>query len=391
MHRGPDGVIRGRGKVTWCLKLKCVYPCNQRESNSRAQRKPGGKSTIVPPELPQPHFTGATGYIGGSLLARLLWHKNAASSHITVLVRSEDKAQKLQLFGVDTIIGSYTDEDLTFLTDAAAKSDIVFSLVDADNLPPSKAILDGLKLKYEAFGKPPVLIHTSGTGFVMSSDIRGLADEDIPFSDLDVEKLAAIPKTALHQHVDVPIFEADKAGYVRAYIVTPGTVFGYPVGPFVDIGIQNLHSVSLPFLIEAAIRRKQGGYFGQGLNKWPLVDVEDTADLYLLLFEAIQANPNGVPSGYYFAENGEYTSIELAAAISDALVDLGVGSTREPSTFTIEEEGSKVFESVRQYFGTNCHPKADRARALGWKPKAGKTEFLENAKAEAKFYVQQPQ
>ncbi|KAJ3516694.1 hypothetical protein NLJ89_g966 [Agrocybe chaxingu] len=336
-------------------------------------------------------FTGATGYIGGSLLTRLLRHKNAASFHIAVLVRSEDKAKKLQPFGVDTIIGSYTDKDLTFLTNASAKADIVFSLVDADNLPPSKAILDGLKMKYEASGKPPVLIHTSGTGFVMSSDIQGVPDDDVSFSDLDVEKLAAIPQTALHQHVDVPIFEADKAGYVRAYIVTPGTVFGYPMGPFVDIGIQNLHSISLPFLIEAAIRRKQGGYFGQGLNKWPLVDVEDTADLYLLLFDAIQGDPQGVPSGYYFAENGEYTAIELATAISEALVDLGVGNTREPSPFTIEEEASKVFEPVRQYFGTNCHPRADRARALGWKPKAGKTEFLQNAKAEVKFYVQQLQ
>jgi len=69
------------------------------------------------------------GYIGGSVLSRLLKHPNAATFHITALARSSDKADKLKTLGVDTIIGSYTDEDLTYLTEAAANADVVFAIV----------------------------------------------------------------------------------------------------------------------------------------------------------------------------------------------------------------------------------------------------------------------
>lgn len=54
-----------------------------------------------------------------------------------------------------------------------------------------------------------------------------------------------------------------------------GTVFGPPSGPLVDLGIQNTHSIQMPYIIKPSIYRKKGAYFGNGLNQWPAVDVED--------------------------------------------------------------------------------------------------------------------
>jgi len=124
----------------------------------------------------------------------------------------------------------------------------------------------------------------------------------------------------------------------------------------------------MPLFITSSIARKQGGYFGKGLNQWPLVDVEDSlcifiscslcfahisfyvtaADLYIVLFDAIRTRPNSAghgPEGYYFAENGQYSAVEVARVISETLMDLGAGESREPAAFTTEE--SEKFFGVR--------------------------------------------
>ena len=67
------------------------------------------------------------GYLGGSVLARLLEHPTASSYEITALVRSEDKAKKLAPFGVKTAIG--TIQDLELLEKLASEAHIVFSIV----------------------------------------------------------------------------------------------------------------------------------------------------------------------------------------------------------------------------------------------------------------------
>jgi len=51
----------------------------------------------------------------------------------------------------------------------------------------------------------------------------GMHDEHTHYSDLDTEKLNAIPETAAHRNVEIPIIEADKAGFVKTYFIAPGT------------------------------------------------------------------------------------------------------------------------------------------------------------------------
>ncbi|KAF8817124.1 NAD(P)-binding protein [Phlegmacium glaucopus] len=326
-------------------------------------------------------ITGATGFIGGSVVARLLQHPDAKSFQITALVRSAEKAEKLKTLGLHTIIGSYTDNDLSFLTEAAAHADVVFEIADADNAAPTRAIMKGMKQKYEKDGRIPILIHTSGTAVIMD-DARGMHGDHTVYSDLDVDKLSALPETALHKDVDNLILEADKAGYLKSYFILPGTIFGLATGPLVDLGVQNVQSIQIPYFIKASIARKQGGYFGKGLNRWPAVHIDDTADLYIILFDAIRSSSDGAAHGlhgYYFVENCEYSAIELARAISEALVDLGVGTTREPSAFS-QEECDKYFGAAWPFLATNSLARADRSRSLGWKPVHGKEALFASVK-----------
>ncbi|KAF8956987.1 hypothetical protein BDZ97DRAFT_1924934 [Flammula alnicola] len=323
-------------------------------------------------------FTGATGYIGGTVLTRLLQHPDAASFQITALVRSAETGEKLKTLGVEVIIGSYTDENLGFLTEAASKADVVIAVANSINLPPTNAILAGMKIKYEKSGKAPVLIHTSGSAFVRD-DALGLHSAQPEISDLDVDKLNAIPVEAIPRNVDIPIIEADKAGSCL------WTAFR----PLVDLGIQKTSS-ALSMSIKAALVLKQGGYIGKGLNKWCAVDVEDTADLYRVIFDTIRSNPDAAgngPEGYYFVGNTEFSGLEMGRTISEALVDLGVGTSREPRALSQEECETFYPTPFWRIIGANVVFKADRGRALGWNPKQGKAELIASVKPEVKALI----
>ncbi|KAF9483617.1 NAD(P)-binding protein [Pholiota conissans] len=333
--------------------------------------------------------TGATGYIGGTVVGRLLQHPKAASFDITALVRSAEKAKKLQSLGIKTVLGSYTDENLDFLIEAVSKADVVFAIADSDNVPAALAVLAGLKIHHEKTGKVPILIHTSGAAFI-TDDARGLHADHRTYSDLDTEALNALPETLLHRNVDIPVIEADKAGFVKAYIIIPGAVLGHPSGPVADLEIQNMHTILSPFFMKPAISRKQAGYFGKGLNTWSAVDNNDTADLFIVVFDAAIGNTPVAghgPEGYYFAESFEYSMLEMAQIVSDKLFELGIASSRETSAYS-QEELEKYFGSFPwTILASNAHAKADRARALGWVPKHGKEAVMATLKDEVVFYA----
>lgn len=63
------------------------------------------------------------------MLAHLLAHPNADVFEITVLVRSEDKAKKLQALGVNAVIGSLGDSEL--VKQLAENADVLFTIVSS--------------------------------------------------------------------------------------------------------------------------------------------------------------------------------------------------------------------------------------------------------------------
>ena len=69
-----------------------------------------------------------SGYVGGTVLARLLNHPDRKSFEITALVRDESKAKTLESkFGVKSAIGSH--QDLDKVASLAEAAHIVFNIV----------------------------------------------------------------------------------------------------------------------------------------------------------------------------------------------------------------------------------------------------------------------
>jgi len=189
------------------------------------------------------------------------------------------------------------------------------------------------------------------------------------YDDLRTDQIADIPITQPHRRVDVELVQADAEGYVRTYIMLPGIVYGLPSGRLVQKGIQNSHSIAIPSLVRASLVRKRGGIIGMGNNVWPNVNVDELADLYILLFNTIIVRPEYAAhgrDGFYFAENGEHTMYQVGKAICQGMNVMGVRSELEPAAFT-QEELVKYFGGS-DFLGSNCRFRANRSRLLGWKP-----------------------
>ncbi|EKM58500.1 uncharacterized protein PHACADRAFT_193621 [Phanerochaete carnosa HHB-10118-sp] len=338
---------------------------------------------------------GATGYIGGSVLSRFLSHPSANTFDITALVRSEEKAKKLEQFGVHSVIGSYKDTAL--VEKLAENAHLVLSLADADDLPAIQAVLKGLRQRHAKLGDLPILIHTSGTGILTEGqETKGMAATDVVYDDSNFEQIANIKPTAMHRDVDNAIFEADKQGYLRAYIILPSTIYGIEKNPLVDAGIQNPFSIQIPMLIKASLARGRAGMVGKGLPFWPDVHIDDVADLYIILYDAIiTKGPENVDHGvrgYYFGENGEHPWYDISKGIGEAMVALGLTNDPEPTTFT-DEELEKHFGSVDagNHWGTNSRARATHSRSLGWKPKYTIQDMIASIKPEVEANLKQKQ
>lgn len=319
------------------------------------------------PESEKTHIfiTGATGYIGGSILSALLSHPKAKSFQITVLIRSPDKVASFNSVGVIAVVGS--NQDLEKLTELARNSDVVIACADSDDLQAAKAILLGLKQRYDKTDEVPILIHTSGTG-VLIDDAAGNYVTDKIYSDLDIPMIESLPKTQPHREVDIEVVAADQKGYVRTYIILPSTIYGIANTPMVKLGIQNPYSKQIPALITAGIDRKQGGVVGKGLNLWPNIHINDTATLYTTIFDAATKGPAEAGhgrEGFYFGANGEHRVGRISEIIAQLLHEMKLGKSPEPTVFT-EEELRKYFGGP--YMGSNSRVRAERAKLIGWNP-----------------------
>jgi len=279
-------------------------------------------------------MTGASGYVGGSVAARLL----AAGHRVKGLVRTRERADLLQARGIDPVLGDLSD--LALLTACARESDAVVSAANADDRASVQALLAGLS------GSNKTLVHTSGSG-VIADCAGGAATDKVYDDDTPVDPM---PLREARAKLNRDILAASHDG-VRSVVIAPPMIYGTGLGLHVD-------SIQIPLMLKDALRAGRARFVGEGLNRWSNVHVADLADLYLL---AVEQAPNGL---YCYAENGGNTMHEIASAMSRAH---GLGPAQSLSL----AEAIKAFgETAAQYsFGSNSRVRARKARAvLGWQP-----------------------
>ncbi|OSC98270.1 NAD(P)-binding protein [Trametes coccinea BRFM310] len=337
-------------------------------------------------------LTGATGYIGGSILQALLRHRDAKRFEISTLVRDPSKAKILEeKFGVKTVVGSFADEDK--LSALAENAHIIIHTADsADNVEALTAILRGMKARHEKTGDIPHLIHTSGAG-VFIQEAREDGSSVQKYSDGDAAQINALPPTAFHRNVELLVIDADETGkYARTHIVTPTFVYGLGHGPLFDAGVANPLTMAVGFFVRAALKRGTVGIKNGGRGIWQNVHIDDLVNLYIGMLDAILSDPEKVShgrEGYFIAENGSSTIGEVAQSIAEGLFALGRVSTSGLVPYA-PGEAAQYFggESFSNLLLSDARCEGVRARReFGWAPKHTTQELLEGLKSEVKEYV----
>jgi len=281
--------------------------------------------------------TGATGYIGGSVAEKLM----GAGHEVTGLARSEEKAALLKARGIEPVFGTLDASEI--LTSAAQAADAVIHAASADH--PGSVVT--LVTALERSGK--LLIHTTGSAIV-ADHADGEFATAAPLTEDDYYE----PVPSRRSRVDMNRYlrQAAIEKGVRAIVVCPTMVYG------TGRGLQS-QSDQIPKLMAISRQVGAGVYFGQGLNHYSNVHIDDLVDLYLL---AMEKAPGGA---FLFAENGHNSFKELAGMISGHL-GFGGNTVSLPVEQVIRQYG----EYARLGVASNSYVRAANARRLGWSPTA---------------------
>lgn len=241
-------------------------------------------------------LTGATGYIGGAVADALL----RAGHSVVGLARSDQAARRLTAKEITPFHGDLNSP--AGLARAAAESDAVIhtGTTNDGNLDQAalRAMLDALRDS----SKP--LIYTSGI-WVLGDTGGRIADETWPLNP------AAL--VAWRPEAEQMVLRAAPAG-VRSIVIRPGVVYGRGGG------------IPAEF-VRSARETGAARFVGTGDNRWPMVHVEDLAELYVL---ALQRAPSGTI--FHATDGSSYRVREIAEAAS-----LGAGALGRTQSWPLDK------------------------------------------------------
>ncbi|CAO3587769.1 unnamed protein product [Absidia cylindrospora] len=330
------------------------------------------------------YISGATGYIGGAVVAKLLSNKQLT---ITALVRNQEKAIKLEQQGIKTVIGSLANSAL--IEEQVFKHNVTITVANCDSLEEAQAVVKGLERKYKETGRRGILVQTTGSGIVCDVNVNdgNQANEHV-YSDLDTTTLSNLPITNPHRQVDT--FLIDHSANFDLVLIGPTTVFGEASHTLAF----NPHSSQIPWAIAVSLQNKAVCQVGAGKNSWSIVHVDDLADLYSLVVEKLVRNELDADTylgrnGYFLPESGYYEWRQAFASIGQHLHLLGVIPSPTPQLIMDDDEFSKVYKFLPFKFGYggNSRVSADKCRLIGWNPNHTVNDFLDDIGREAGVFA----
>ena len=146
-------------------------------------------------------ITGASGYLGGSLLAQLSHADLPPHKKLYALVRSEEQADSIRNYGAEPLILNLGDEEHVIKSITDARISIIFFLVDAIRSEFQIPMIKALAEVKKQTGQEVHFLHT--TGAKIFSQHAGLpTDRRISDSDsklYDLQKNAKPPHKIMEQ------------------------------------------------------------------------------------------------------------------------------------------------------------------------------------------------
>jgi nucleoside-diphosphate-sugar epimerase len=280
--------------------------------------------------------TGATGYIGSSVAAALL-----KQGHLAIgLARSFESAEKLKIRGIEPFRGDIRDKNS--LRAAAVTADAMIHAAspnDSTSAEADNAVIDLVCEAFPGTGKP--FIYTSGI-WVVGETGNKVADEDSSLHPISLVKWRAV----CEQRV---LAAAKGDSNIRASVLRPGIVYGRGGG------------IPASFF-QSAKERGTVAFVGDGENHWPVVHVDDLADLYV---RVLKHDSGGLV--FHGISEQAVKVRDIAYAASE-----GAGIPGKISPWPVEE-ARKVLGPFADALALDQQISSEKTRRLlGWERKAAR-------------------
>ncbi|KAJ7275884.1 NAD dependent epimerase/dehydratase family protein [Mycena rebaudengoi] len=338
-------------------------------------------STTTPPQV---LLTGATGFIGGTVLTRLLNSSSPALATISCLIRDPERATILSsAYGSRVHPVLYQDlEDLDATTAVAAQHDIIISTTLGYHLPSALALLRGLAQRKAQTGKDVWMIHTSGASNLGDQPVSGRYLETREFDDAEddiygYEKMREALHPYIQRSTELGVIDAGLELGVKTLVMMPPMIYG------VGTGLFNRKSIQIPTYVRATLDYGRAVVIGDGKGALDHVHVEDLAELYgIVVTEVLERGGRDLPTGMegiIFSGNGRHTWMEVAQGVADACHEAEKVADRQVESVSLAE-GVKIMASyldgadehmVELGLCSNSRSVPSVARRLGWKPERG--------------------
>jgi nucleoside-diphosphate-sugar epimerase len=352
-------------------------------------------------------LTGATGYVGGTVLDHLISNQKPSIKGLTfdLLVRTEEAADKLRAaYGdrVNPIQWPGGLSNVSFIADTAAEYDLIVNTGSGFVAEGAKAFVDGLARRVKRGQSAPWLLQISGCTNLGDRPLTQKADPDRVLDDADGAAVyeflrredEADPYPQRTTEVGVLTSAAEKG--VQAVSLNTPLIFGEGTGLF------NKQGIIIPTLMRYVVQHGYGFKLNETAN-FDWVHVKDLADVFNLLVETIMERqdrgvgyiPSG-KSGVIFPAVGRVLQTEIFQLCLDACFDLGVlpredtpkeKEIRHVSLQEIADEITFGFVPMaeRGWAGNKAQNGTVAKQLLGWEPKfleeAWKKDFVDELKA----------
>jgi nucleoside-diphosphate-sugar epimerase len=274
-------------------------------------------------------LTGATGYIGSAVADALM----KAGHSVTGLARSDESAGQLRLKGVTPHRGDLTSP--ASLTSAVSALDGVIHTGTTNDGELDQAAIRAMLDTLSGSGKP--FVYTSGV-WVLGNTGDAPADEDAPLNPSAL--------VAWRPAVERMVLDSAQRG-VRPIVIRPALVYGRGGGIPAE-------------LVQSARDNGAARYVGTGQNRWPVIDVDDLADLYLRAFERAAAG-----TLLHAADNSSHRVKEVAEAAS-----AGAGRDGHTASWPLDEARKTLGAYADALVLDQRVSSAKATSMLGWKPRA---------------------
>lgn len=335
-------------------------------------------------------LTGATGYVGGTVLDRLLKRQEPSLKGLTVdlLVRNEDVAAKLRdAYGdrVNPIIWPGGLTNIPFITETAANYNLIINTGSGFVPEGARAFVQGLA-RNVGEGKPaPWILHISGCTNISDRPVTGKAFPGREWDDANGREVfefiaaedAADPYP--QRSAEVAVLTAGEETGVQAVSLTTPCIFGEGTGLF------NTQGLVVPALMRYALKNGYGFRLNDTAS-FDWVHVEDLADMYILLTKLIlEREDRGVgyipsgKSGIIFPAVGRETKVDMMKRCLDVVFDAGVlprddtPKEKELRDVSLQEIADEITAGVlsiaERGWAGHKDMKATVARRLGWEPR----------------------